>query len=439
MRKTQHTQRTHAVVIGGSIAGLLATRVLLNHFEKVTLIERDHYPKVPTFRPGIPQARQLHTMLLRGQHILEELFPNFTRKLLAQGAFERDYGNDCLYYYELQCPTVPPVLRGWNCTRYLVEWQIRQELMNSPHLSVIEGHEVTDFLFDPSTHTITGVQFRERNHCPNNPIQERKADLVIDASGASSHVLQWLEPLGYKIPETVIPTHLGYATQHYEAPEHYPLKGIVIQTTQPPFPRGGTLMTVEKGRWIIGLGGIEDYPPTKQAGFLAFAKTLPDQTLYEATQTGKPCSPIYGYRRTENRRRHFENIRNLEGLVVVGDALCTFNPTYGQGMTVCAMEAQALDACLTRSKGLRGLAHAFQQHAARILRAPWASAIAIDGQKQGFATWYRKHLISLASDDPKTFLRVLEVAHMLRHPMALIHPTLVLRVITHWLHFKEGK
>ena len=217
------------------------------------------------------------------------------------------------------------------------------------------------------------MQFRERgNHCPNNPRQELNADLVIDASGASSHVLQWLEQLGYKRPkETVVETHLGYATQHYQAPEHYPLKGIVIQTTQ-PFPRGGTLMTVEKGHWLIGLGGVGNYPPTKQKAFLDFAGSLPDKTLYEATQTGKPtCASIYGYRRTENRRRHFEQIRHLEGLVVdIGDALCTFNPTYGQGMTISAMEAQALDACLTRIKGRRGLTRTFQRQAARILNAP---------------------------------------------------------------------
>jgi flavin-dependent dehydrogenase len=189
-------------------------------------------------------------------------------------------------------------------------------------------------------------------------------------------------------------------------------------------------MTVEKGRWLIGLGGVGNYPPTKQKEFLDFAETLPDRTLYEATQAGVSVSPIYGYRRTENRRRHFEQIRHLEGLIVMGDALCTFNPTYGQGMTIAAMEAQALDACLARIKRQRGLARTFQQQAARILHAPWLSAVALDKQKKSFTTWYRKHLISLASNDPETFLTVLEVAHMLRPPVTLLHPKIILKVLT---------
>src|SRR5437870_340741 len=110
MRSSFVSQRSHAIVIGGGIAGLLAARVLINHFEMVTLIERDQYPNEPVFRPGVPQGRHVHSMLLRGQRELEVLFPDLGRKLVGNGAIERDYGHESHYYYGDICPPLPPTL-----------------------------------------------------------------------------------------------------------------------------------------------------------------------------------------------------------------------------------------------------------------------------------------------------------------------------------------
>ena len=426
-------QKKQALVIGGSIAGLVVTRVLLRHFEQVTLIERDMYPHDPVSRPGIPQGRQLHTTLLRGQQALEHLFPGLTARLLAGGAVERDYGNESLYYYGGgRCPRIPPFLHGWNCSRLLLEWQIRQELAKSAQLKILEGHEVVHLLYDKSINHVKGVQFRLRTHLASNEVESLQADLVIDASGSSSRTPQWLQELGCDIPsEEIVTANLGYATCFYENLET-PWRGIAIQATGQP-RRGGVLMEIEHGKWMVVLSGINgDYPPTHSQEFLAFAKALPDLALYDAMKSAMPSSKIYGYRYAENRLRHFEQLRRQpEGFIVVGDAVCNFNPLYGQGMTVAALEALALDACLQKRDMQKGFAHAFQKEVSHLLVVPWMLATAADARaSRAKGSWYMERFLALLPKDSGALITFLEVMHMLRHPIALLHPAIIMKVIT---------
>lgn len=437
-----NAERKSAIIIGGGIAGLLAARVLLNHFEQVTLIERDHYPEEPVFRAGVPQGRHVHVMLLRGQRALEGLFPGLQAKLLAQGAIERTYGAEgngaSLYYYGGRCPQIPPVLHGWNCSRPLLEWQIRQELAKYTHLRIIEGYEVVHLLSEKTAHAVCGVQFRARTNSPTNEIQELRGDLVIDATGSTSRAATWLEELGEAVPqESTIKTWVNYATRMYLPIEQSPWKEIAIQTTQPG-RHAGAVMEVEGGRWLVSLTGVgkAQHPPTTEESFLAFAHTLSEQALYEAINSASPISPVYGYRKEENRRRRFR--RQPEGFIVIGDALCSFNPLYGQGMTIAALEATLLDTCLRMHNGKRGFARAFQKKASRLLTFPWQLAATADSaahlaasgeQARGFH--YIEDLIALLPHDQKTLLTFLEVIHMLRSPLALIHPLLVAKVFVH--------
>ena len=432
----------HAIVIGGGIAGLLATRVLLKHFGQVTLIERDHYPTDPVFRAGVPQGHQVHTMLLRGQQVLEEVFPGLRAKLLAQGAFERDYGNDAIYYYGGgRCPSIPPVpaLHGWNCSRLLLEWQLRQELMLYPQLRFMEGYEVVQLLYESETEAVDGVQIRPRNHSQNES-NDVRGSLVIDASGSSSHISQWLKDLGYQAPvETVVDSFLGYATRFYAPPDETNVvcKGIVIQGNDEN-RRGGVLMTIEGGRWMVVLAGPnKDYPPTDEEGYLAFAESLADTALYEAMKEAVPVSPIYGYRRTENRLRHFERTHLPEGLLILGDAVCSFNPLYGQGMTVAAQEALVLEACLRSSKGKKGLTRLFQKKIARVLIMPWNLATTADARitatkkRISLSQRYIEQVVAALPHEKAVFLTFLEVVHMLRPPAALMHPAILVKVLVH--------
>ncbi|EFH84713.1 NAD(P)/FAD-dependent oxidoreductase [Ktedonobacter racemifer] len=441
--ETMHTlQRTHALVIGGGIAGLLAARVLVKHFHHVTLVERDHYPQEPIFRPGVPQGRQVHTLLLRGQQALETLFPGLGKKLLAHGAIAHDYGNESLYYYGGRCPHIPPtLLQGWTSSRLLLEWQIRQELLGYHSLCFKEGYEVMGLVASAEKKQVTGVRIRERTHTPpeSREISQITADLVVDASGSSSLAPRWLEELGYDAPkETIVDTLVGYATRFYMPPaQRNDWKLIAIQGTQQS-QRGGVLMAIEGNRWMVVLAGTKkDYPSTREEEFLTFARSLPDPTLYEAIKEATPISPIYGYRHTANRIRHFEQLQQYpEQFLVLGDAACCFNPIYGQGMTVAALEALMLDVCLGESSRQQGFAHRFQRKVAHAIATPWqlATAAALPGTKESLtgrvSRWYLEHLISLLPTDQATWLTFLEVIHMLRSPLALMHPRIVAKVLT---------
>src|SRR5579883_2456578 len=254
------SQRTHAIVIGGGIAGLLAARVLLKHFERVTILERDRYPEKPVVRAGVPQGRHAHLMLLRGQQALETLFPGLQATLFAQGAAERVYGAEgegaSLYFYGGRCPQIPPVLRGWNCSRPFLEWHIRQKLVQEARLHIVEGHEVVHLLASGAEHAIGGVQFHARTSSFPKVIQELRADLVVDASGTSSRVATWLPELGNAPPRAcTIDICINYATCMDCPAEQSPWKEIAVQTTTQPGRPAGALMEIENGRWLVSITG----------------------------------------------------------------------------------------------------------------------------------------------------------------------------------------
>ncbi len=441
----------HAIVIGGGMAGLLSAHVLSSYFERVSLIERDHYPEGPVFRAGAPQGRHVHIMLVRGQQILEEFFPGIKDKLIAQGAIEGDFAADYIYSFPSgQSPRIASRLKGYACTRPLLEWQVRREVMARERVHLIDKHEIVNLLASSDGRTITGVQMRERNSkaLAEREIIDLTADLVVDASGRDSQVSRWFESLGYTPPpETVVNPFFGYSSRLYVPPADTgrTWKGLVIQGDPPKNLRGGVIWPIEEGNWIVVLGGTgKDYPPTDEDGFLEFIKSIPDPMFHEALKGAQPFSPIYGYRRTENRLRHFERLTRLpEGFVVLGDAVCAFNPVYGQGMTVAAMGAVALDESL-RQQGLTGLPRHFQRKLARITETPWQLATASDykvpafeGTKPDWVTKlthrYFDSLVALLPTTPSISKTFGEVLHMIEPPTALFRPAIAARVLLHGL------
>jgi 2-polyprenyl-6-methoxyphenol hydroxylase-like FAD-dependent oxidoreductase len=425
--------RQHAVVIGGGIAGLLTARILSNHFEQVTLLERDHYPDEPVFRPGVPQGRQVHMILLRGQQRLEKLFPGIGEKLLAHGAAKRRYAAEgegaSVYYYKARCPQVPPVLQGWNVSRVLLEWQIRQELVKYPRITILEGKEVFSLLKETDL-AIRGVQYRDIS---TRGTQELKADLVIDTSGSSSDIATWLTDLGYKAPdERSVKLYVNYATRMYLAPEGSPWKEIAIHDHD----RTGILIEVEQRQWMVLLAitGQEQRPPTKEESYLEFARSLPEQALFEAIQSATPLTKIYGYRKLENRRRQFPQLP--KGLIVLGDAICTFNPIYGQGMTVALEEVMVLDRCL-QNKSISKAARLFQRRVSRLIAFPWLMASRVGNEPETGGFHYLDNLTTLLAQDPQVLLTFLKVMHMLQSPLALFSPSIMAKVFVNYL--KEGR
>lgn len=446
---------SHAVVIGGSLAGMLAARVLSDHFERVTVIERDSLPDGPMPRKGVPQARHLHVLLARGQLIFEQFFPGLRDEMIAAGAPVLDMAEDAAW--------LTPA--GWGLryasglklltfTRGMLDWKVRRRLADFPNVRFLEEAETTRLLpnADDSGAGGVGVRFRHLTNGDTVPEQLHYADLVVDASGRGSRAAQWLESLGYEAPaETVINSFRGYASCFYQPPAHIgdDWKGIFIQAAPPERTRAGLLFPVEGNRWLVTLiGGGGEYPPADEAGFREFARSLASPLLYDAIKDAVPLSPVHSYRATENRLRHFEEVpRWPENFVVLGDAACAFNPVYGQGMTIAALGAMTLDGALRErrelrggAKNLAGMARRFQKRLAKVNRAPWLLATGEDFRYRetvgGSPTLptrmmhrYMDQVLRVSVENQSVRQRFLEIFNMLRPPSALFHPRIVWEVM----------
>ncbi len=438
----------HAVVIGGSMAGLLAARVLAAHFARVTVVERDRLPAAPAFRAGVPQSRHVHVLLARGCTLLERLFPGLVADLEAAGALPVDWPADVLW--------LTPA--GWSdrfrtglsilcCSRELLEVTVRRRLTALQGVRFLEQHDVVGLVASPDGRGVEGVALRARDGAPGSPAT-LAADLVVDASGRDSQTPRWLAALGYAPPaETRVNARLGYASRYYARPKGFrPDWQVLFFHAKPPtMRRGGALFPIEGDRWLVTLAGMGgDYPPTDEAGFLAFARSLRSPILYEAVRTAEPLSPIHGYRRTENQMRHYERLaRWPERLLVVGDAVCAFNPIYGQGMTVAALSAATLHRCLreqARAGGLTRLGRRFQRAVAQRGATAWLMATGEDfrfptteGPRPGPATRllqrYLDRVLAAATVDARVSLALGQVMNLAAPPATLLAPPIALRVL----------
>jgi 2-polyprenyl-6-methoxyphenol hydroxylase-like FAD-dependent oxidoreductase len=387
-RLSSETQasKNHAVVIGSSIAGLLAAQVLRQAFGHVTIIDRDRLPETAEFRSGVPQARHPHTLLRRGQMILERHFPGLTEELIAQGAIPVEAERE-LAYYRLGKWTAPgrhEDTLAIACSRPLLESSIYRRMAAQPGIEIIPSHEATCLSMDAQQRRVTGVQLRHRlKPALSNPWLE--ANLVVDASGRQSHAPQWLDELGYAPPaELTVNARLGYATRIYRRLDNQerPWQAMYIQPEAPDKPRGAMIMPMEEDRWHVTLIGMDgDYPPTDESSFMDFARSLPTPALYEFIAEAEPLTKPIGYRRTESRLRTYDQLPHyLEGFLVYGDAVMAMNPLYAQGITAVALGSLALEQalqahCHDLARGyVNGLAATFQKELAAILATPWKMA-----------------------------------------------------------------
>ena len=440
----------HAIVIGGSITGLLAGRVLSDYFQQVTIIERDHYPTQPAPRDGVPQSRFLHVLLQRGQTILEELFPDLSAELMAQGAPLLKDNQDVEFYsrYGAAKKDNSPI-QILSATRGLLDWTIRQRLMQRSNITFLEHAQVVGLVASPDRRGLAGVSVRQHNDGRSGvKISARAllADLVVDASGKTSRTPQWLQQLGYDTPaETLIDAKIGYAHRVYQRPAHgsRQWQAAIVWPSLPAQTRSGILFPVEGNRWIVGLGGAApDHPPTDEADFLEYARSLPTPLIYEGMKASKPLSPIHLYRGNENRKRAYEKLTPYpENLLVMGHASCAFNPVYAQGMTMSAIEAQILANQLKRSSavGSAGWSQRVQKKLASAEAMPWSMATDMDrryltqgrlaNRLQRFSDWYQEQILQLVTKDAAAYRQMMAVTHMLKSPNSMMTPSLLGKVV----------
>ncbi len=446
---------THAVVIGGSIAGLLTARVLADYFTKVTVIERDQLPDSPTFRKGTPQARHAHGLLVRGQEIMESFFPGLTESLLANGATQANMGNESAFYFGGKwLRSFPSALAALGCSRALIEHQLYQRLRSYPQVHFLQGYTVDGLETDAANTHVTGVHIRDRGQ-PTRTQQPLPATLVIDASGRNSALPQCLSQLGYVPPtEVTVDAKAGYASRIYRRPaQAQPWKVMYYLAEAPTQSRGGIIIpiegTAEEGeRWLVTLTGLNgDHPPTDETGFLDFARTLPSPEFAAAIEAAEPLTAPYGYQQAANRLRQYDQLpRYLEGVLALGDAVYALNPVYGQGMTVAALGVETLNKVLRTHQqrqgmhDLNGLAHTFQRQLAKVIAAPWQLAtgqdlrwpVAANGHKvdpiSRLMQGYFNAIIQTMADDTVVAEAFFHVQNMLRSPLSLFHPRILWRL-----------
>jgi 2-polyprenyl-6-methoxyphenol hydroxylase-like FAD-dependent oxidoreductase len=437
-----------AVVLGASMAGLVAARVLADAYAQVVVVDRDELPETAMHRRGVPHGRHAHALLARGQQALEELFPGLTAELIAQGVPAGDLLANGRWYvsgHRLRQEHIG--LISLSVSRPLLEGSVRARVRALPNVAFLESCDILGLTATPDGRRVTGA----RVHRADGGAEEvLGADLVVDATGRGSRTPIWLEALGYARPETEqVRVGLGYATRTYRLPPDA-LDGdlAVLDATTPDHPRGGALLRLEGDRWMVTLAGmLGDHPPTDPDGFLDFARSLRFPDIYQAVRDAEPLDDPVAFRFPASVRHRYERLdRFPDGLLVVGDAVCSFNPIYGQGMSVAALEALTLLRHLQRGavpqprRWFRGLA--------RVVDVPWDIAVGGDLAVPGvqgrrtlkirLVNAYIARLHAAAAHDASLASTFVRVAGLVAPPQTLLRPKVALRVLRAGLHPATG-
>jgi 2-polyprenyl-6-methoxyphenol hydroxylase-like FAD-dependent oxidoreductase len=434
-----------AIVLGASIAGLLTARVLCGRFAEVVLLERDELPDRPAPRKGAPHAVHPHGLLARGREILETLFPGFSDALIGQGALAGDVAMDAAIMANGRriAPGVSG-LTGLAVSRLAIEAELRRRVQMLPAIRMVTGVDIVSPLHDGSAGRVTAVRYR--SHAGAGGEQTLGAALVVDCTGRGSHSPSWLREWGYEqAPEERVVIGLCYTSAYFrrDARVRPPLLAILGAAT-PELPRAYFLVAQEPGedgsaRWAAGFGGYagDHVEPTLEA-MRDRARAVGVAEIASLAERGEALGPVIRYHFPYSQRRRYERLQRFpRGYLLLGDALASFNPIYGQGMTAAACQAIALDAAL--AGGEDGLARRFFRAAAKVIDTPWQLAVGGDlalpnvpGPRPlpvRIINAYIARLQRAATHDAKIALAFIRVIHLVAAPASLFSPGVFLRVM----------
>jgi 2-polyprenyl-6-methoxyphenol hydroxylase-like FAD-dependent oxidoreductase len=451
-------RHARAVVLGASVAGLLSAQVLSRRFAEVVVVDRDPLDgDLDDTRRGVPQVRQTHGLLVGGLQAIEDILPGYTAVVVARGGRAGDPAASTLWHMS-GGPFVqfPSGLTGLLASRYLIESEIRRRVAANPGVLLLGGHDIVGLLASSDGHRVTGVRIAARPHAspavatdephdvPTEPFRsvDLTGDLVVDATGRGSRAPSWMVELGYAAPpETVVTAGVSYSTRLFRerAGVLDDMNGLIV-APGPPDLRSGVALRQEGGHWIVTLAGVQgEQPPTELEAFSAYADGLPSPGLGEIVSRCEPIGEALIYRFPNSRWRHWEKLSRQPGrFIVIGDAVSSFNPVYGQGLTAAAQQAHALGALLDGD--LDRLPRRAAKTFARITATPWMLTTGNDKRYPGqprkslpdrLLDRYLDRLLRSATTDPGAALAFHRVLNLLDQPQALLAPGIVRRVLRH--------
>ena len=433
-----------AIVVGASMGGLTAAQALAPHFERVVVLDSDVLRDDTADRAGVPQGRHVHLLLAGGLRALGELFPGFEHDLARAGAVPMRTGLDI----RSETPAFNPFpqrdlgIRAYAMSRPLVELTTRRRVQTNRAIDLRQRCRVQELVARADGGAVTGVRYEDEH----GNVQALDADFVVDASGRGSLTLRLLEAMDRVPPaETRIGVDLTYATAVFEIPPTAPSEWKGVFTIPAADGRGGLMLPLEGNRWILTVAGRHSVkPPGDETGFMEYVAGLRTRTIFDAIKHAKRLGDIARFAFTVSTRRHYDALPEFPtGVVPLGDAVCRFNPIYGQGMSVAAQEAVALGALLehraTEPEPLRGLAAEFFTRAVPIVDTPWVSAVIPDfahpetrGERPADFEQTLKFGLALgrlAARDPDIHKLTAEVQHLLKPRSVYRDPALVERVL----------
>lgn len=431
------TSTDQAIVLGASMAGLLAARVLSERYKRVVIIERDVLPATGEHRRGVPHGKHVHALHPRGLEILDELFPGLSTSLAAGGAVLCDIVEEVRWQFPgAQLRQGRSNLMAVAATRPFLEGQVRARVRGLPGVRILHG-SASALITTADGSTVTGVQFHE----PDGSSAQITGSLVVDATGRGSRTPAWLAELGYQGPvRDRVEIGLGYATRFYRLrPDAMGGDQIILTAGTRENPRAAALAATEGDRHILTVAGIRgDFPPTDPEGFDQFVASLPTAAVPTAIAGAEPLDDPISFRFPASERRRYERLAEFpSGLLVIGDAVCSFNPIYGQGMTVAATEAMTLRSLLARD-AIPAARRYFRAISAAI-DVPWDIAVGADlafpqvpgkrTAKVRLVNGYLPRLHVAAVHDQALATALIRVIGLKDRPEGLFRPDRMLRVL----------
>lgn len=434
---------THAVVLGAGMAGLLAARVLSEFYDQVTVVERDRLPDVPIQRKGIPQGRHLHSFLSRGCQLLDQFLPGILDELVDAGANVVDDGDLSRVYsrigpYEMNRSEKfadPAAMVFYLASRPLIEFHIRRRVAALANVNFLDRHDVKE----PTViarDRIAGVLLVNRDTGERTALD---ADLVVDAMGRAARTPAFLESLGYGRPaEERSTANWAYSSQLLRIPAAAIAEQMALVDARKGLARVG-LLAYEDDTWMLTVGQLVAHggPPTDLAGMLNVAEECLPPSILAGLRSGQPLDSVAISRSTAGLWRRYDRMPDFPaGLLVIGDALCSLNPIYGQGMTMAALEALALQGYLR--DGSEEPVQFFRS-AAKHIGPTWAMnqandrvPLSVDRRRSlrtRLAISTRNKALAAARNDIVLTERFFRVAHLVDPPNRLQDPAVIVRVL----------